>query len=192
MNREAFLRELEGRLAALPEGERGETLAYYGEMIDDRIEAGMREEAAVEALGAMEEIAAEALQGAPQQRIARRAPGPWSLLIGILGSPVWLPLVATGFVLALVAYILLWVAVAVLYVCAAASAVSGLGLLAGMVVSLFRLDWIRSGMCLGGTGVLVGIGILLLLAANRAASGCVRLGVWGYRKIRKSFRRKVQ
>lgn len=192
MNREAFLRELEGRLAALPEGERGETLAYYGEMIDDRIEAGMREEAAVEALGAMEEIAAEALQGAPQQRIARRAPGPWSLLIGILGSPVWLPLVATGFVLALVAYILLWVAVAVLYVCAAASAVSGLGLLAGMVVSLFRLDWIRSGMCLGGTGVLVGIGILLLLAANRAASGCVRLGVRGYRKIRKSFRRKVQ
>lgn len=65
MNRHAFLRELEGRLAALSEAERDQTLAYYGEMIDDRIEAGMSEEAAVAALGAMEEIAAEALQGGP-------------------------------------------------------------------------------------------------------------------------------
>ena len=192
MNREAFLRELEGRLAALPVGERGETLAYYGEMIDDRVEAGLSEEAAVEALGAMAEIAAEALQGAPQQRVARHAPGPWSLLIGILGSPVWLPLVATGFVLALVAYILLWVAVAVLYICAVALAVSGLGLLIGVFASLFRADWIRSGMCLGGTGMLVGSGILLLLSANRAASGCVHLGIRGYRSIRKNFRRTDQ
>lgn len=190
MNRHAFLRELEGRLAALSEAERDQTLAYYGEMIDDRIEAGMSEEAAVAALGAMEEIAAEALQGAPQLRSLRRAPGVWSILIGVLGSPLWLPLVATGFLLALIGYALLWVLTAVLYVCAASFAVGALGALISLFAALVRVRFIWSGMCLGLACLLAGGSILLLLAANRAAAGCVRLGTLGCRRIRKLFRRK--
>lgn len=192
MTRKAFLRELEGRLAALSEVERDQTLAYYGEMIDDRVEAGMAEEAAVAALGTMEEIAAEALQGAPQPREMRRRLGAWSILIGVLGSPLWLPLVATGLMLALVGYALIWVLAAVLYICAAAFALGGLGLLIGVGAALIRASFLQGGLCLGAACLLAGGGILLLLAANWAAAGCVRLGIRGYYKIKGIFRRKEQ
>ena len=192
MTRKAFLRELEGRLAALSEVERDQTLAYYGEMIDDRVEAGMAEEAAVAALGTMEEIVAEALQGVPQPRAIRQRPGVWSILIGVLGSPLWLPLVAAGLLLALVGYGLIWVLAAVLYIFAAAFALGGLGLLIGVGAALIRGNFLQGGLCLGAACLLVGGGILLLLTANWAAAGCVRLGIGGYQRVNKYFRRNEQ
>ena len=192
MNRKAFLRELKGRIAALPEAERDQKLAYYAEMIDDRVEAGMAEEEAVAALGTMEEIAAEALQGAPQMRASGRRPGAWSLLIGALGSPLWVPLVAAGLLLALVGYGLLWVLAAVLYICAAAFAVGGLGALAGMAAALIRANFLQGGLYLGTACLLAGGAILLTLAANAAAVGCVRLGSRGVHRIKVMFRRKGQ
>lgn len=57
MNRQTFIRELEQRLAALPEDERTKLVDYYAEMIDDRVEEGLSEEEAVAALGDVADIA---------------------------------------------------------------------------------------------------------------------------------------
>lgn len=65
-----FLNELDARMVDLPESERTRLREYFTEMIDDRIEAGMSEEAAVSALGAPGELlrdiapAAEAMPAA--------------------------------------------------------------------------------------------------------------------------------
>ena len=49
MNKQEFLSQLRKGLAGLPQNDIEERLAFYGEMIDDRIEEGLSEEEAVSA-----------------------------------------------------------------------------------------------------------------------------------------------
>lgn len=56
MTRLDFLTRLNALTAALPESERERLRSYFTEMIDDRIEMGMDEETAVEALGSPEAL----------------------------------------------------------------------------------------------------------------------------------------
>ena len=57
MTRKEYMDALERVLAFQPEGARQAALSFYGEMLDDRMEDGMTEEAAVAAMEAPEEIA---------------------------------------------------------------------------------------------------------------------------------------
>lgn len=72
MNKEQFLSELSRRLDGLNGNDLYRTLEYYAEMIDDRMEDGMSEEAAVAALGDLEAIAREIMQDAPARESAKR------------------------------------------------------------------------------------------------------------------------
>ena len=67
MRKTEFLERLRAALNALPEEEAKKTIAYYAEMIDDRIEDGMSEEEAVAGLGEPEAVAREILLDAPWQ-----------------------------------------------------------------------------------------------------------------------------
>jgi len=62
MNKEQFLAALRARITGLPKTDLERTLQYYGEMIDDRIEEGMTEQAAVADVGNPAELAAAILQ----------------------------------------------------------------------------------------------------------------------------------
>ena len=62
MRKTEFLERLRAALNALPEEEAKKTIAYYAEMIDDRIEDGMSEEEAVAGLGEPEAVAREILR----------------------------------------------------------------------------------------------------------------------------------
>lgn len=64
MNREVFLNDLKNALAGMDEEEISSVLAYYSEMIDDRVEAGMSEEDAVNAMEPVKTIAARVLSEA--------------------------------------------------------------------------------------------------------------------------------
>ena len=64
MTREQFLNDLKAALADMQEEEREGVLSYYAEMIDDRMEAGMTEEAAVKAMEPVQEIASRVLEEA--------------------------------------------------------------------------------------------------------------------------------
>ena len=50
MQKQAFLDALRSQLAGLPEAEINERLNFYSEMIDDRMEEGLTEEEAVDAM----------------------------------------------------------------------------------------------------------------------------------------------
>lgn len=56
MTKTDFLNRLNALTATLPESERERLRTYFAEMIDDRVEMGMDEETAVEALGAPENL----------------------------------------------------------------------------------------------------------------------------------------
>ncbi len=64
MTREQFLNDLKAALSGMKEEEREGVIAYYAEMIDDRMEAGMTEEAAVKAMEPVKEIASRVLEEA--------------------------------------------------------------------------------------------------------------------------------
>ncbi|MBQ2733014.1 MAG: hypothetical protein IJF74_02560, partial [Clostridia bacterium] len=60
-----FLYDLRAALKALPKADIERYVDYYSEMIDDRIDDGMSEEAAVAELGRIEDIAAKILGDIP-------------------------------------------------------------------------------------------------------------------------------
>ncbi len=112
MNKQEFLAELRRRVYPLGELEVKKTLAYYGEMIDDRMEEGMTEAQAVEAMGPLEGISQEVLQDASLKSLIRaRKPERVSagmLTLLILGSPVWLPLIIAAVAVVLAAFVVVW------------------------------------------------------------------------------------
>ena len=118
MNKKRFLTELKRALTGLPMREVKERIGFYSEAIDDRIEEGMSEEEAVEAVGSVsaivEQIREERGQrgGATPER-SRLSGGEIALVI--LGSPVWIPLLAAALVLVLSMYIIIWSLVLVLW-----------------------------------------------------------------------------
>ena len=61
MKKQEFLAVLRDRLRGLPQEDIQRSVDYYSEMIDDRMEDGLREESAVAALGSMDEIVSQIL-----------------------------------------------------------------------------------------------------------------------------------
>lgn len=73
MTREVFLNELKNALSGMDEEEISSALAYYSEMIDDRMEAGMSEEDAVNAMEPVKTIASRMLSEAGVMEEEREA-----------------------------------------------------------------------------------------------------------------------
>ena len=75
MNKQRFIASLKRRLARLPRREIAERVSFYSEMIDDRMEDGLSEEAAVAAIGPIDtivmQIMSESAQSTPTKRRSR-------------------------------------------------------------------------------------------------------------------------
>ena len=195
MKRVEFLRELQARLWALPEGDIQCSLDYYSEMIDDRMEDGLSEEEAVAAIGNLDEIVQQILGETPRPPVvvepgkkgkpAKDNTRTWLIILLILGSPVWIPLAASVIGTVISVYVSLWTVVIALYAAFFALAVSSVGCI---VASFFMLGGITDGIVAWGAAlVCAGLAILLLLLANLAAKGLVKLTKLVWNSI---FRRK--
>lgn len=116
MNKHEFLDHLERLLKSLPRQERQKMLAYYAEMIDDRMEEGMREQEAVQDLGDAGMLAKQIVSAQPSKE--KKLSNPMKVLIIVLivlGSPLWaclllalFALICTGILLILTGYIMIW------------------------------------------------------------------------------------
>ena len=91
MRKQEFLSALRKRLSSLPKREIEERLLFYSEMIDDRMEEGLSEEAAVRAIGAADAIAAQIMAEQPStqgKEKQERGLGAGAILLLVLGSPI--------------------------------------------------------------------------------------------------------
>lgn len=196
MTKYEFLDELRQRLAGVPSREKEESIAYYSEMIEDRIEDGADEHEAVAAVGTPEQAAEQILRDVPITKLVKERVKPkrrlraWEIVLLILGSPIWLPILIALAAVFLAVYIALWSVVISLYAVMAACFACG-------AVALMYSVWyvipggIGARLCMLGAGLaLVGLGIFLLLGSNACAKGLV----WLLRKlflgIKKSLARK--
>lgn len=103
MKKEEFLNRLKRRLYDLPRRDVKERVIFYSEMIDDRMEEGLTEEEAVEAVGTVDEIfsqitAEKVLSGSKRNSSKSSGLKSWEIAILILGSPIWGSLLIAGFV----------------------------------------------------------------------------------------------
>lgn len=124
MLKKEFLAGLRKKLAGLPRGEREERLAFYAEMIDDRMEEGLTEEEAVAAVSGQELD----LPQKPEKR-----PRGWEVALLIAGSPLWLSLLVAAAAVVISLYAAVWSVVVSLWAVFASLIGTGFGgLIAGV------------------------------------------------------------
>lgn len=191
MNKQEYLARLDALLACLPKDARAESLTFYAEMIDDRIEDGMTEEEAVDALGSPG-MAAEAilddLPAVPRAVVKTRRKSRalmWTLII--LGSVVWVPLLIAFAFVALSVYACIWILVACLWIVAAALIVA---LPAGVLIAFWgaMAGNIPFALAEAGAGLFgAGLGIAMVYISLVATKRLARLSREWMRKMASPF-----
>lgn len=152
MNKQEYLGQLRAALACLPEDEIAESVAFYEEMIDDRVADGLTEEDVVASLDDPKVAARTIIAGvstllattvlepeAPAASPTTVAPAKqknrvlyWTLII--LGSPLWLTLLIAAALVVLAAMLTVWILVLALWALA-------VGLLAGGPLGIAVCWW---------------------------------------------------
>ncbi len=185
MNKNEFLTALRERLQGLPEEDINKSIDFYCEMIDDRVEDGMNEEGAVEALGSIEEILSQILSEVSLPKLVKekvkpkRALKAWEIVLLILGAPLWIPLVATVIITVLAVYLSVWTVIISLYAVDLSIAVSGLVCIGVALALLFNGQIIPCGVVFGAGLVCVGLSILLFFTFNLVTKGIL----WVSKKV---------
>ena len=196
MSKQEFLNRLRAMLSGLPKQELEERLAFYGEMIDDRIEEGRTEEEAVLDIGSAEEISAQIIKDIPLSKIAKERFRPksriktWEIVLLAVGSPIWLSLAIAALAVVISLYIVLWSVVISVWSVFAALAACTLGVtFAGIVFAINGNS--LSGIAAAGAGIVcAGLAIFLFFGCKAATRGIILLTKAIALGIKRSFVRK--
>ena len=185
MNKEAFLRALRAKLSGLDREDIERSVEYYSEMIDDRIEDGYTEEAAVRAMGRVQDAAdrifadCSIIKETTKKitRVARESGGRTALLI--ISSPIWVPLLialgAVVFSLTVALGAVVFSLVISLFAADIALFASSLALALGGVMYIFNGFVGAAVAALGGAITVLGLAILLLIGCKAFAKEAIKL-----------------
>ena len=194
MTKREFLSRLNEGLSGLPQEDAAGRLAFYSEMIDDRIEDGLSEEEAVAGIGPVEKIVAQIIEETPLTTLAKEKLRPkrrlrvWETVLLVLGSPLWLSLLLTAFAAVLTVYLVIWVLVLSLWIVDLAFFAAFLGgLIAGVL--FFTGSGILSGLPVLGAGlVFAGLSIFLFFLCRETTKCAAVLTKKIGSKIKSSFK----
>lgn len=194
MTKIEFLQELRNALRKLPQHEIDQTLAFYSEAIDDRVEDGMAEDEAVAALGPIDDIVRQVTASVPPipRAIAKANTGnrAVNIVLLVLFSPIWVP-IALAFALTVTAvYLALWMLIASLWVLVALLLLcTPLGLV-GLAYCLTAGFPATGAWVLGGGLIGTGAGLLCLFGAAAASKALLELTRKFAGWVRGLFKRK--
>ncbi len=167
MKKADFLKKLEYCLDALPKEDINRSLNYYEEIILDRMEDGLSEEEAVAAIGSIDDVVHQILFETPitkliKRKVSKIKRGTLGITLIILGSPIWISLLAAFLVLFISAYTVIFSLVVTYY--AVGISVIALGIVG--IVLFFPLLFSGSaaaGVLHLGIGVFAtGLGIIVI------------------------------
>ena len=196
MNKSEFLLALAEGLAALPWEDAEERLSFYSEMIDDRMEEGLSEEEAVAAVGSPKDIVAQLLAEAPLSTIVKskisqkKSWSVWEIVLLVLGSPVWLPLLLAAAAIILSVYVTIWAIVISFWAIFVSFAACGLALILTGIASIFFSNIFVTIALIGCGLILAGGTIFLFFVCKLLTLGTARLAKIMVLGIKKSFSRK--
>ena len=196
MTKQEFITELREKLSGLPKEDIEESISFYSEMIDDRIEEGQTEEKAVFDIGSAEKISAQIIADTPFPKIAKERIKPkrrlmaWEIILLVLGSPLWLSLAAAAIVLILAIYVVLWSVIISLWAVFASLLASSVGVLAAGVVFAISGRIIESIAMIGVSFLCAGFTIFLFFGSKAATKGIILLTKKIALGIKRAFVRK--
>lgn len=181
MNKNEFLSALKARLSALPPNELEERLEFYSEMLDDRIEEGLSEEAAVAEIGSVDDVAAQITSDIPFVKLVKEKIKPkhsfktWEIICLILGSPIWVSLLIALAAVIFSAYAVFFAVLAALWAVELSLAVSSVVCIVSGIVYLFGSTTLTGLVALCTGAVALGVSILAFFGCKKASKGIFKL-----------------
>ena len=172
MTKQEFLSELERRLAKLPKEERKERIAFYEEMINDRMEEWPTEEQAVAMVGTVEEVVQQILVDMPLAEVEEQMAKPkrklkgWQLACLIVGSPIWVSLLFAALAPVFALYGFVWSIILSLWVVELSLGGSALATLAAGILLMVNGQVMPGLAVLGISCVCVGLTIFMFNACK--------------------------
>lgn len=181
MNKQEFLAQLRKALSGFPQDDIEEHLAFYSEMIEDRMEEGLSETEAVSAAGSVTEIAAQAVADTPFMKIAKermkhkRRLNAVEITLLILGSPIWLSLCIAVFSVILSIYAVLWSVIISLWAVFLSLAVCTLGGVIGCVFFSIGSNGVSGIAALAAGFICAGLSVFMFYGCKAVTKGTLVL-----------------
>ena len=182
MKKIEFAQTLRSRLSGLPYAEAEDRISFYLEAIEDRMEEGLSEEAAVAAVGTVDEVAEEILREIPLSKIVKEKfnkkvkVGAGEIALIALGSPIWLSLLIAAFAVVFSLYAALWSVVISLWAADFALAVGGAS--AGLVIGAVYIaggNFSAGFALIGFAFIAAGLAIAFFCLSRLATKGVIAL-----------------
>ena len=196
MTKLQFLLSLNQKLSGLPQDEVEERLNFYAEMIEDRMEEGIPEEEAVDAVGEVDQIATQITADIPLMKIVKvkvkpkRQRNAWEVTLLAVGSPVWVPLLIAAVSVVFSLYVSLWAIVVSLWAAFASVAVCAVVCVLIGLIFVICSDVYIGLMAVAAGFVCGGIAIFLFYGCKVVTKGTARLGKMTVLAVKKSFTKK--
>lgn len=193
MTKREFIAQLREKLSGLPQSNIDDSVIFYSEMIDDRVEDGISEEDAVTEMGSLDEIVSQIVAETPLAKIVKEKLRTkhrlktWQTILLAVGSIVWAPLLIFIFVVALSLWVCLWAIVITLWASDVSLAAGSLGSFVSGIFFILNGDILSGFFMLGSALVCAGLFIFLLFgckALTKASAFLTKKFVLG---IKKSF-----
>jgi len=170
MNKQEYLESIRSRISAMPADDVNRFMDYYSEMIDDRVEDGLSEEEAVADMGSPDAAVEQILEDMPLTKLVKEKIKPkhelkaWEVVLIVLGSPVWIPLLITAAVLLITLWIVAFALLISFYAVVLSFVVAGIG---GLIcaIPLFIANSPYTAVLMLGVA-LIGIGIAILFVVS--------------------------
>ena len=128
----------------------------------------MPEEEAVAGIGNVDGIVEQIMSEIPLSKLVRekvkskRSLKAWEIILLVLGSPVWLPILISVLAIFLSVYVIIWAVAVCIYAACFSMAAGAVGGIAGLFISLFKGAPAVALFSLGAAAVCAGLSILLL------------------------------
>lgn len=196
MNKQQFLTGLRKALSGLPQDDIEERIAFYGEMIDDRVEEGMNEDEAVAGIGNIDEIKAQIVADIPFPKLVKekvkpkRALRAWEIVLIVLGFPVWFPLLVAVGAIIFSLYVVVWALIVSLWAVEISLLAFALGGIIAATVYFVKGNILSALMMLGTAFFIAGLSIFMFFGCVAASKGILKLTKKAGFGIKSMFLRK--
>ena len=193
MNKQEYLEALRSRISAMPADDVNRFMDYYSEMIDDRVEDGLSEEEAVADMGSPEAAVEQILEEMPLTKLVKEKIKPkhelkaWEVILIVLGSPVWIPLLITAAVLLLTLWIVAFALLISFYAVVLSFVVAGIGGLICAIPLFIANSPYTAVLMLGAALIGIGIAILFVVSVKPVTVGIFKVCKASVNGIKRMF-----
>lgn len=194
MNKEEFLNKLVESLSGLPQNEVQKTVDYYSEIIDDAVENGENEQEVIARIGNIDTIVEKIIDDTPIRKFVKedmkqRKPAVATVVLLIVCSPIWLPLLIAIFAIAISLYLSIWAIIASIFAVFAALALSGIALIVSTLFALTTMP-LKAFFIFGAALICIGLSVFIFFLSLICAKLIIKFTIFIGRKIKERFIRR--